>query len=65
MNITTERTKRDLYGLLFHYNFYKGKWGCFRNEDKANYFNGAEPTYPIGKGDTVDEAYTDYKKNHD
>tara|TARA_Y100000310_G_C20246065_1_gene606892 strand:+ start:256 stop:480 length:225 start_codon:yes stop_codon:yes gene_type:complete len=60
MDITTQKTKRDLYSLLFHYNFYIGKWACFRNEDKANYFNGSGSIYPIGRGDTVEEAYKDY-----
>jgi len=60
MDITEEKTKRDLYSLLFHYNFYMGIWACFRNEDKANYFNGSESTYPIGKGSSVEDAYKDY-----
>ena len=60
MDITTQKTKRDLYSLLFHYNFYMGIWACFRNEDKANYFNGSESTYPIGRGDSVEDAYKDY-----
>ena len=62
MIIATEKKGRDLYGLLFHYNLYKGKWGCFRNEDKGHYFNGTESTYPIGRGDTVEEAYKNYTK---
>jgi len=60
MDITEEKTKRDLYSLLFHYNFYMGIWACFRNVDKANYFNGSESTYPIGRGDSVEDAYKDY-----
>ncbi len=55
---------KNLYSLLFHYNYHMKKWGCFRNEDKINYFNGTESTYPIGKGDTVEEAYNNQVKTN-
>jgi|3_EtaG_2_1085321.scaffolds.fasta_scaffold97000_2 hypothetical protein len=50
----------NLWSLLFHYNHYTKLWACFNNEDKENYFNGGEPKYIIGKGQTPEGAYQTY-----
>ena len=50
----------NLWGLLFHYNHYTTVWACFNNEDKVHYFNGSEPSYIIGKGQSPSEAYQVY-----
>jgi hypothetical protein len=60
MDITKEKTKRELYNLLFHYNYHMDIWSCFNNEDKVNYFNGTKSINPIGRGSSVKKAYSDY-----